>query len=33
MYIIELIIKNFRGIKSFHHIFVEKQLILPRRTL
>ncbi len=27
MHIVELGIKNFRGIKSFHHIFDEKQLI------
>lgn len=27
MHIVELGIKNFRGIKSFHHIFGEKQLI------
>lgn len=27
MHLVELSIKNFRGIKSFHHIFGEKQLI------
>jgi predicted ATP-dependent endonuclease of OLD family len=27
MHIIELNIKNFRGIKSFNHIFGEKQLV------
>ena len=27
MHLVELSIKNFRGIKSFNHIFGEKQLI------